>query len=244
MAVYKITFDNKYFYIGSSVNARKRYRYWKCQILNHSYAHNKKILDISLSSKLVEFSILVRFDDKSKLREYEVKLLKENDGNPLFLNKQTGVHHPKPKTKKSPSKNLTPSIKIALFDKEGNWIKNYKSKGELIRENKGCRVVTINKVLRGEMRFAGGFKFKLINEDGSFLEPVPYKKDLHRRESFYQIDKSGNIINTFNYSRDAVKSTGALRTNISTILLKSGSRRYAKGFTFVYVSEYEKGIKG
>lgn len=239
MGVYKISFDKKYFYIGSSTNIRKRFRRWVCVFNNPHYIKNKRIKEVISSSNCIEFEILLRFSDENKLRQHEKELIKENSGNKLFLNMVTGLPHPKVKKYKPPSENISHPIRIALFDLKGNLIKEYNSKRELIREHSACRHILINKVLRGEMKFAGGFKFKLISTDGSYLEPTPYKaKELHKKEDFYQIDRNGNIINTFNFTKDVVKAIGAQRGVVNKILRKVGDRKFTRDFTFVYVSEY------
>lgn len=237
MAVYQITFDDKYFYIGSSVNVRQRFHTWKCKLTNSDYLGVPKIKMVALFSKYVKFTILSIEKNESDLRKKEILLLKENDGLPLLLNSQTGVSH---KKKKPSSLYKAESKRIALFDFEGNLLKEYNSKGKLFREHRCCRGILVNRVLDGKREHISKFKFKLIDDNGNYIEPAKFKsnEERYRREDFYQIDREGKIINTFNYTCDAAKMIGANAGIISQILKKSSDRKYTRDFAFVYAAEY------
>jgi len=83
--VYKIVFDGKYFYLGSSVNLKSRFFKWKHDLL-HGVPKNKRIRELlpSVSKISVEIVEIVYGD---LLREREDFYIKFNWGNSMLLNR-------------------------------------------------------------------------------------------------------------------------------------------------------------
>lgn len=81
--VYQITFDNKWIYIGSSFNLKKRFITWKNRLLKSHFISNKKIISILPETKTINIQILSITDNYKKLEE---EIIAKNRGNKNCLN--------------------------------------------------------------------------------------------------------------------------------------------------------------
>jgi len=85
IGIYRIDFDDKYFYIGSSVNLKERISYWKTCLL-HNSATTKKIRDIVPNTSVISFSIIQYIEnneDHIKIEDSYIKLYLQDSN---FLN--------------------------------------------------------------------------------------------------------------------------------------------------------------
>src|SRR4051812_13587283 len=84
-SVYKITFDNSWFYIGSSVNTRRRWLCWK-HALTHKKPKNENMRLHLPNTKEITFEILERVDNEFTTQEREAVYLTENIDDILCMN--------------------------------------------------------------------------------------------------------------------------------------------------------------
>ena len=141
--VYKITFNNNWFYIGSSANLKHRFESWVCRFNKPSSLKNKNIKHIFPSLFKVEFEIIEQcVNDIDFTRGRETFYINENWENELLLNlckdgfSHNGIRQPhllpqKPKRDKGVS---PPPKKVCVFDLDGNLIKTCESYGKCSRE--------------------------------------------------------------------------------------------------------------
>jgi len=106
---------------------------------------------------------------------------------------------------------------------------------------KTTNIHNIGKCCRSELKFAGGFIWRYVNEDdkirGSWSEQKrnKMKERLSRKNSLcrkvYQLNKDGSVVNTFDSIKHAIKQTQIC--NISAVC--RNVRKEAGGFLWKYV---------
>jgi group I intron endonuclease len=185
--VYKLTFDNQKFYIGSTTLLSRRIAQWKRMLLG--VGAKRAPINIRLnvySFKNIKVEIL-EHATKDKLIEREDFYIKQNLGNPLFLNtsksafkndfidiplrrvliKRNRTHIGKPKTKEQlRAMRDRFGVKVDQFTLEGTLIATYNSAAdaaESVGANKGRK--SLDKMLRGASKSYRGFVFKYHNPD-------------------------------------------------------------------------------
>jgi hypothetical protein len=75
--VYKITINNKWVYIGSSVHLKRRFFHWRLAFLGKRLPHNKNIASIIPTIKNVLFEILETLNNELDVKEREDYFLSE-----------------------------------------------------------------------------------------------------------------------------------------------------------------------
>lgn len=198
MGVYKISFDNNYFYIGSSSLLRHRLSQWKMRIRKNT-VKNKNIKSILSISEYVSFEIIEEIGNKNKLKEREDFYIKKYWGQPLFLNRcpsafnNAGLkltkgekadllkNHLKAKhhiyTESDRIKNIERSIKngvckqVAKFDLDGNLICTHYSINDAAKSI-GVRAKVITLLFKGEQITTKGHIFKRIDSNGNIIENI------------------------------------------------------------------------
>jgi hypothetical protein len=179
--VYKIIINDKWYYIGSSVNLRNRLASWKHTLQGGSEAKNRSIKYILPEVRVVRFEILKYTKLGEDHRAIEDLYIKKHYEDQMCLNLCASAYSslrkgynkiplgtiPKPPKKKGQP---TPNKKVAQFDLGGNLIKIHKSIGEASRIT-GIKTTTIRKTFNGRQVKPRGFIFKGVNDDGSFIEP-------------------------------------------------------------------------
>lgn len=110
-----------------------------------------------------------------------------------------------------------------------------------------CLGSDINSFLKGKRSHIKGYKFKLIGEDGNFIEPIPFvskKPPLKPRKEpqpitpskeIVQFDMNGTEVNRFPSLGIAARYMGASKC-VFRAALKKGRPGYYKGFVFKIVS--------
>lgn len=146
IAVYKLTFDRKWFYIGSSGNLRNRIYAWETMFRDIKRIKYKKIKDIFPYISIVELEILQIFEPCFKnftaVREEEKTKILENWGNPLLLNT---------------SKETMPNQGVTQFDR--NEIIKFNSIADAAKYN-NVNHQTIRNVLNSKCGYYKGYFFK------------------------------------------------------------------------------------
>jgi len=223
IGLYKIWFDDKWFYIGSSTKIRSRFTTWKTNLTGRKFLKSINIKQILPQTSVVRFEVIQTYKSASWLRRNETKEINKHWDNPLFLNRCPDASSPKGmkpyfgyikpvQILKGTPEYMKP-VKIAVFDNNQNLIQVCKSKSEVERTF-GVRVSMIKKIMLGERGQPRKFKLKQVNIDGSFLEPIPYIKpkqvvDMsYRWKPINQIDDNGEIIATHPSFKVAAKVAG------------------------------------
>ena len=86
--VYKITFNNKWVYIGSSVNLKKRIARWRCTLKNgYVFTNNKNLQHIKNEITFVNIEILHILNSGENNLEYEKVYIKQYKNNPFLINR-------------------------------------------------------------------------------------------------------------------------------------------------------------
>lgn len=256
-AVYKIIIDTKWFYVGSSINVRKRILRWKWALSSGRGFKNKNIRLILNRESTISFSILEVVDNVGIIRDRENYYLSalEND---FMLNRCPDANSPKnlkPYFGYEPRINIsgpqTPKKPVAQFGKNGKLIAQYPSIGA------ACKALKINSreitdYIKGKKGPFKGNTFKLISEDGSYITGPIFKKKsppgntlfgelskekyigsnspVARKVSMYS--KNGIFIKEFGAVVEAAREFGISSQNIHAAI--SGFRPSAKGYIWKY----------
>lgn len=240
-AVYKITFNHRWYYIGSSVDVKRRLHQWKNAIINNR-PKNGKIRQLLPILTHVSFEIL-RYANKSqdqRIFENEYISKYHNDENCLnlcpdaftnFGSKRVGKVIVK--EKKQP---------IAVFDIKWIFLKRFDYVSEAIKFI-NCRRDNITDVLKGRASNSNGFKFKLIDATGQFIEPIQFiskkpptkpkreKQEVTQSKAIIQYNKHGKLIKIHSSVGEAAKEVGSNKSNFRKQLTTTGN---CKGYIFKY----------
>lgn len=125
-------------------------------------------------------------------------------------------------------------INVYQYDLNGNFIKEYKSISEAIRET---GITTINASINGRNKISGNYiwtKFKLNNiEIKNILKDI-YECKLYPKtcKTIYQYDISGNFIKEYNSIKDASILCNLNDSNI--VISCKNIKRQIKGYFFSY----------
>jgi hypothetical protein len=256
-AVYKLTFDAHWFYIGSSENVRRRFVRWKCTLKLGKHFKSINIKQILPTTNVIEFSIVEFATDKATVRDRENYYLSLYDGD-MLLNRCPDAYTPKGmrpyfgyvKKKKQPRGGaVSPHKPIAQFDKSGKAIAVFQS---ILAASRALKIKdsAIRHILKGQSGTAKKSTFKLILPDGSYIDPPkfirkPTSKAVidnlkgkyvgglsprAKKVSMYSLD--GKFIKTFDAVRDAARAVGVNSQNIQSVL--RGDRPTSKGYIWKY----------
>lgn len=171
LGVYKIWFDETYFYIGSSNNVKIRMRAWE-YVIHRGGTHNSNMENILPNVKNIRFEIVAIDED---YRNIEDALIKEKCEDMYLLNHSPtafslkGYQKVKGGKQKSVrvNKAISPlySQRVAQLSMNGEIVKKYNSVSEAVRA--GFNVIP---VLTKKMIKSGGFKFRLMDENGNIID--------------------------------------------------------------------------
>lgn len=241
-AVYKLIFNEKWYYIGSTVDAKRRISNWKTLLQRDGFKKNSSMKFILPEVTDVRCEILEIVPDGIWHKEREGLYLEKCFNDELCLNITSDTINGKGRKlalgkKPKPPRGLpTPSKPVAKFDKGGKFIAEYKSIADAAR-SVDIKTDAITDHLRGRgYKTVKGFIFKLIGESGEYLEHEKYKDKIPPGRKFYQIDMNDNIVAEFTSVVEAGRAIGhhSLRANISRILNKEPRYRSCRGFTYRY----------
>ena len=179
--VYMIVFDSQYYYIGSSVDLKRRFGSWKFNLI-HGVLKNSKIKFIINEVSTVNFYVL-EYCDESMIKEVENAQIQFSindidnlniESNPINANGVTFRYNQAIKIKKE----ITPSKKVGQFDINGNLIIVHDSLGKAAIFNgiSKKRSNIISKIALGKKGMYKNFVFKFMGNDGNFIERVSTKR--------------------------------------------------------------------
>lgn len=242
--VYKIVFNKKWFYIGGTIELRRRLGSWKSRLQNEDFRKNSSIKFILPVITEINFKVLEIVPDGVWVKEVEGKYLKKFFDNELCLNLTADAINGKgrkwplgrpPKIEKVKGEVSQPKP-IAQFDVDGKLIRKHKSIGAAARWLE-IKPEGITDHLKGRGRkTVKGYVFKLIDENGGYVEHEIYKNKIPAGRKFFQVDKNGKVVAEYYNLITAAKALGfpSLAKNISRVL--NGEYRYksCKGYVFRY----------
>jgi hypothetical protein len=254
--VYRITFDGKYFYIGSSPNVRNRISQWVTRLQNGIYK-NRNIAKVAPSASVISFEVLERTPPNDVLGREDF-YIKANWGNPYFLNLcpsafcNSGLKLSEDQSLAISARNRNISIEeaksiiqleemerikratpVACFDDRGNFLYKYES----VKEASDALNISTRKIrsyLSGEKLLPiRGLSFSKINEDGNITPPIIR---IHPSKllgiKIAQYDTKGNIIKVFDSQRELLKALKIDSRNFRRVL--TGEYKQWKGSVFKY----------
>lgn len=172
-AVYKMSFDGDYFYIGGSANIKRRMWGWKHRL---EIGAKKNILvsaAFAATSKVV-FEIIEYVSDPAEVRKREDFYIKSYWGDKKLLNRvgnafdSTGLKWTKEQIIKKPIFK-TSCKKVAKFNQGGELLQIFGSRIEAALEI-GVDPNRIRKCLKKYGHTVNGFVYKDVAEDGSFID--------------------------------------------------------------------------
>ena len=124
---------------------------------------------------------------------------------------------------------------VSQFDFNGNLLKTYPSARQAERETGvSCKVISM--CLKKKCHSAGGFVWRLENDDSPFVRPNTCAETRRERGAYNyiavdQIDlKTGKVIATYKSLTDAANAVGSYKTSIKNIIDHVGNNRTAKSF--------------
>jgi hypothetical protein len=176
--IYILWFDDKWFYIGSSTNIRRRLCKWAAVFKNTKYLDNKTMGIVLNKCSIIRAEILQIVEDSHDLTNIETKYIQQNWGSNFILNRipdACTLKGRKPyegflKKQKIVKGEVSKPKKIGTFKKTGELIKIYNSRSLFVKETKFTSSI-INKILSGEKGQHHKFDIKNITDDGNIIEP-------------------------------------------------------------------------
>jgi len=244
IGIYKIWFDDKWFYVGSSRNLRSRFSTWKAGLTSGNFK-SINIRKILPEISIIRIELLQTYKSASWLRRNETKEINKHWGNPLFLNRCPDANSPKGmkpyfgyiKPPKPPLKGIPEymkPIRVALFKKNGEFIKIFNSRNQLYLATK-IKTSTITLIMEGKRGQPRNYILKQVSDDGTFLEPIKYTNTKCRK--IIQLDSRGNTISVYSSISDAARSLGGInmyKGNLMRVLSGAYGYKTVKGFVFKY----------
>jgi hypothetical protein len=230
--IYRMTIDGKWIYIGSSCNLRRRFLVWKHRC-NVRKTKNKKICTLFQIARFVSIDVLEFVGNDTRLERelFYIKYLSKTE----YLLNIVGLRSPYIKT------GITNKKKIASF-KNGKLVSVYSSIHEAANDL-NIRRDDIGRFFRGQRLSIRGMTFKLVGDNGDFIDfKVRNKKkrvvkSVKRRmgiggKTVMQFDLDGNYINKYESIGIAAKETGKNKSMIFQVI--NGDRRQTGGYIYRY----------
>ncbi len=258
--VYRITFDDGRFYIGSTNDLQRRLNKWRQKLTGGVY--NKKIKFFVKNKFSCKADVLEYVEDRSKLLEREDWYIQRNRVNPLLLNRVKGAYFGDTcglttKEKRARiGKKLTPEQSKRLSDarrglkhtiyhaaqiKEtarrisGKPINQYTKEGFFVKQFR-CAGDAADEL---KIRLAAIRKVLYdgkLSAGGFVFKQVgkdqTIKKAFDNRKRIIQLSKSGNAIREFESIKEAVQQTGIDRMRIYRAC--TGKKKEDDGIYFKY----------
>lgn len=136
--VYKVTFNNGCFYIGSTSILRKRVSHFVAYFNGTSRMHNKKMIQCVVDCTSAVFEVLESGVDINKLREIENTFIQNNVDNPLLINRAHDAFSNKgikwtDEEKKKAKDTLLKKYLAGQTNGKYNWAKTKKPLTELFK---------------------------------------------------------------------------------------------------------------
>lgn len=225
MGIYKITFDNGYFYIGSSIHLQRRYFSWRRAFSGKPT--NRKSIWPSITNKIRDcdkafFDIIELWHGDGNIFDKEQEILNKNIGNEKMINTI-----------------LNPRNPIIQYDKNMNIINRFNSMKEAFN-NTGVSTRKIQDCITGRRKSCKGFYFKAENEQyiKKYIKPLPKNKtegySHPRGKKILQFDINGNFIKEFYSLRLTARSLNIEPSSLRDYFKRNYDKKTCKGFIFKY----------
>jgi hypothetical protein len=228
--VYKFTIDNKWFYIGCSINLRRRFWAWKYKFMS-GVGNQKYIRDLIRDDSVIKFEILKVSESYDYAYFTESLEIFYNKDNPFLLN-----------VFKRPNEIelslMDYRVKVGQFDKVGNLVRIYESMNDA-EKTMGRR--RVREFFKGYSLSVNGFTFKKIGSNGDFIDfkirdrktnqgfKRPDSK-IKRGKRIMKFDLNGNFIKEYLSVKEAADDIGRTRAIIQRVL--KGERKHNCGFIY------------
>lgn len=113
--IYKLTFSNGCFYVGSTKNYRIRAGLFKTMFNGCGKLHNKKMILCMAECTSAVFELMELIPDTSQLKTRETEVIKQFIGNPLLINRAFDAHSNKGVRWTEEEKNKTKQVLIEKY---------------------------------------------------------------------------------------------------------------------------------
>lgn len=224
--VYKITFSDGFFYIGSSKNLRNRASEWGAL-----FKSDKRLINSEIGSRMMNKIVenknatfdIIELCSVNDIRDKEAFYLFENMGNSMMLSAvDVGAWRPV----------------LQYNEKNGKFIKKHVSISAAARYV-GSNISKIQNVLNGVRKSHKGMKFIYETEYSNLRSYVLKKRNDYNKverkagRSIIVFDSNMVEVNRFKKIIDAAKSVSCSPRNVTRVL--SGHQKTAGGFIFKYI---------
>ncbi len=248
MGVYKISFDDQCFYIGSSIDLRQRFIGWKTRMRDGTNK-NKKIRALVKSAAIIRFEVVEFVEKAEELRDRETYYIDIDWENPLLLNYcPSGNNNKGIRWSEEDLKNRTrPTFfakPVAVFDGQDNLVNKF----DFIAD--AAKYLNINRreirdYLQGRRGTLKGHSLKLISKEGGYIEPTPFvskrkparppklKQPNTPSKEIIKYSLDGNEVSRYQSINLAAKAMGIDKSNFKKMVKKS-KKGYYKGFIWKY----------
>lgn len=207
--VYRIDFDNNFFYIGGSTWLSNRFLAWKRFLRKEKFMRNDMV---KMRAKIEEcksavFSI-IEFCNKETVSEREELWLTNFKNNPMMLN--TFSFNKKP---------------VLIFDTNGNFLEEWPS-ASWISKKKGIKIARVRDVLTGEKKSHKGLVYRYkFQEHNNFKPRRGTKKKVLK---VFKYNQDGEFVEGFYTLIAAANSSNINRKGVYSCL--RGNQKTAGGF--------------
>lgn len=228
--VYKIIFDDKYFYIGSSVHLRRRIDQWHGAITGRPHYSKlyPAISQIISTVNKIRFEIVEDGLSRSTVRIIEDFYIKKSVGNPLFLNQSPSAFN-NLGYKRLTQGNHTDMQAVKKFTKGGVFVCEYRSLTLAAKEN-GTWIGRIQEVVNGCRKSHKGFVYEV---EGVVKRNI-LMGNRKRGRKVVQYTLDGSIVQSFDTIVEAAAKTKIGKSSIKDVI--NNRKERVCGFVFKYAA--------
>lgn len=214
--VYRLDFDNGFFYIGGSINLRSRFLAWRRFLSkqNHVVRDMVKMRERIFGCKRALFSI-IEVTEKRNVYDMEEKWLRHFKSNPLLLN--TFSFNKKP---------------VLVYDANGVFLEEWPS-ASWISKKKGIKIARVRDVLIGAKKSYKGLVYRYKFKEHENFRGRRVKKKPPKPIIIHRFTKNGEYVDGFNTTMAAAKASNVDKKGVYMVL--RGKQKTAGGYIFKYI---------
>ncbi len=183
--VYKLSFDDTWFYFGSTKNILSRFHKWKTELSRGIYK-NFRLAEVCVASSRVKMEIIEVISEPERLLERETHYLQQYWGNPLLLNRapqggtNTGMKLGEQQKVALRARLSKLGCPVGKYTKDGIFVEKYDSIATTVKANKLSKKA-LYIVLRYSGRSTGGFVYRKLDAEGNPILPPPRPQNLNKK---------------------------------------------------------------